>query len=177
MSGVGWLSGEEDERAGTPRPGAVSVVVPVHNGARYLAEALHSAVSQQPPPLEVIVVDDHSSDGSAAIAQSFGEPVKVVPAHGRGAAAHAIRASCRRGPLLAFLDADDRWTAGPWPTWAKPWCPSPGRVWPMAACGSSAAPISRPRYGDVWRLVPGPICVHPGYVPGPRHRFRVGGLA
>lgn len=94
-------------------PGTVSVVVPVHDGARYLKEAVDSALFQRPRPLEVIVVDDHSSDDSVAIAKSFGAAVTVMSADGQGAAAarnSGVRAAS--GSLLAFLDADDRWTAG-----------------------------------------------------------------
>lgn len=94
-------------------PDAVSVVIPVHNGALYLKEALESVLSQRPPPFEVIVVDDNSDDDSAAVAQSLGQAVTVMASESRGAAAarnSGVRAA--RGPLLAFLDADDRWTTG-----------------------------------------------------------------
>ena len=92
---------------------AVSVVVPVHDGARYLEEALRSAVSQRPRPLEVIVVDDHSSDDSVAVAARFGGPVTVIAADRRGAAAaRNLGVKTARGALVAFLDADDRWRAG-----------------------------------------------------------------
>ena len=53
-----------------PEP-LVSVVIPVFNGERFLAAAIQSALDQTYRPLEVIVVDDGSTDGSASIARSF----------------------------------------------------------------------------------------------------------
>jgi len=100
-------------QTGTEAAEGVSVVVPVHDGARYLGEALHSVISQQPPPLEVIVVDDCSSDDSAAIAMAFGPPVRVMAAVGQGAAAaRNTGVKAAKAPLIAFLDADDRWAEG-----------------------------------------------------------------
>lgn len=89
----------------------VSVILPVHNGARYLAEALQSVVEQDYQPLECIVVDDGSTDASAEVIARF--PVKYVrqSQQGPGAARNAgVRAS--RGELLAFLDQDDQWAPG-----------------------------------------------------------------
>jgi len=90
---------------------AVSVVLPVRNGARYLAGALRSAAEQTIPPAEMVVVNDRSTDASVAIAQQF-ESVRVIdnrgPAHADAlnegvAAAH--------GEMIAFLAADDEWPA------------------------------------------------------------------
>lgn len=89
---------------------ALSVIIPVHNGERYLEEAIRSALAQTLPPTELIVVDDGSTDGSAAIARSFGAPVHVLTHANRGAAgARNAGAACATGDLLAFLDADDLW--------------------------------------------------------------------
>jgi hypothetical protein len=89
-----------------PRP-LVSVVVPVYNGARFLAAAIESALAQDYRPVEVIVVDDGSDDGSAAIARSF-EGVRYVYQNNQGPAA-ARNAGIReaRGEFIAFLDTDD----------------------------------------------------------------------
>ena len=90
----------------------VSVIIPCYNTARYLAEALTSACRQAPPPWEVIVVDDGSTDDSAAIAEFFGAPVRCErrPHLGIGAARnHGL--ACATGDVVAFLDADDVWTA------------------------------------------------------------------
>ena len=56
----------------------VSVLIPCYNRAAYLGEAIDSALNQTHPPLEVIVVDDGSTDDSAAIAESYGSPVRVL---------------------------------------------------------------------------------------------------
>ena len=86
----------------------VSFVVPVHDGARYLAECLQSILSQTAPPLEVIVVDDGSTDESADIARSFGPPVRYLHQPHSGAASARNRGTAEaRGDLIAFLDADD----------------------------------------------------------------------
>lgn len=87
--------------------------MPCYNAERYLGEALESACTQVPPPREVIVVDDGSTDESATIAEGFGGPVRCIRASHRGtAAARNTGLAAMRGPLLAFLDADDIWPAG-----------------------------------------------------------------
>ncbi len=88
----------------------VSVVIPVYNGQRFLAQAIESVLGQSYAPCEIIVVDDGSSDGSAAIAQSFAA-VHCVRQENQGQAA-ALNAGVKasQGTLLAFLDADDMWT-------------------------------------------------------------------
>jgi glycosyltransferase involved in cell wall biosynthesis len=87
----------------------VSALCAVWNGARFLREALASALAQTCPPDELIVVDDGSNDGSAEIAEALGlrvvrEPHRGVAPTRNSALAHA------RGDLVAWLDADDRWT-------------------------------------------------------------------
>jgi glycosyltransferase involved in cell wall biosynthesis len=90
-------------------PGS-SVVIPVYNGERYLAEAIESVLGQTLPPLELIVVDDGSSDRSAEIARSFGPAVRYeFQANGGPAAAMNRGVALARGPLVAFLSADDLW--------------------------------------------------------------------
>jgi glycosyltransferase involved in cell wall biosynthesis len=87
----------------------VSVVVPVHDGERFLAAALESALAQDHPRLEVIVVDDGSRDGSADVASSY--PVRLLRQPNRGvAAARNAGLAAARGELIAFLDQDDEWT-------------------------------------------------------------------
>ena len=91
----------------------VTIVTPCYNGSRYLAETLRSAVGQSRPPLEIIVVDDGSTDHSATIAESFGPPVRVIRQENRGESAARNRAlSEARGSHVLFLDADDLLESG-----------------------------------------------------------------
>ncbi|RZS91445.1 glycosyl transferase family 2 [Motilibacter rhizosphaerae] len=91
----------------------VAVVVPVRDGERYLGEALDSVLGQVPAPAEVVVVDDGSTDGSAAVARSFGERVSLVQTEARGPGAARNTGIARTtAPVLGFLDADDLWLPG-----------------------------------------------------------------
>lgn len=83
----------------------ISVVVPVHNGGEYLAEALKS-VAIQSFDAEVIVIDDGSTDGSGQIARDLGARVSWQEQQGPGPARNAGIAMSR-APLILFLDADD----------------------------------------------------------------------
>jgi len=88
----------------------VSVIIPVHNGEAYLGEAIQSVLVQTLPADELIVIDDGSTDGTAAEAQRYGAKLRYVrqPHAGPGAARdHGIRIA--KGDYLAFLDADDLW--------------------------------------------------------------------
>jgi glycosyltransferase involved in cell wall biosynthesis len=88
----------------------VSVLVPVRDEERYLDEALRSALAQHHPDVEVIVVDDGSSDASAAIARSY--PVKLIEQSPRGqAAARNAALQASRGAYVTVLDGDDVWPA------------------------------------------------------------------
>lgn len=90
----------------------VSVIVPVYNGERFLGEALHSILIQDYQPVEVIVVDDGSTDHSAQLAETT-PGVCVLREPHRGLAATLNRGVRRAtGEFLAFLDADDRWLPG-----------------------------------------------------------------
>jgi glycosyltransferase involved in cell wall biosynthesis len=88
----------------------VSVVIPVFNGEAYLGEAIDSALAQTHTAVEVIVVDDGSNDGSAAVAAAYGPAVRLLPqANGGPAAAMNTGVSQAGGTYLSFLSADDRW--------------------------------------------------------------------
>jgi glycosyltransferase involved in cell wall biosynthesis len=77
---------------------------------RYLRDALDSVTSQSYSPIECIVVDDGSSDGTASVARSYGDRVHLVGQENAGvSAARNNGAAIARGELLAFLDADDVW--------------------------------------------------------------------
>lgn len=91
-------------------PVATSVVIPCYNAAAFVAETIRSALSQTLAPLEVIVVDDGSTDDSAAVAAACGPLVKVIRQANAGAAgARNAGVRAARGDWVAFLDADDLW--------------------------------------------------------------------
>jgi glycosyltransferase involved in cell wall biosynthesis len=87
----------------------VSVVVPVRNGADFIAQALESILAQTAVPAEVIVVDDGSTDSTADIVQTF-PSVEFVRQPPLGvSAARNLGAARATQPFLCFLDADDLW--------------------------------------------------------------------
>jgi glycosyltransferase involved in cell wall biosynthesis len=88
---------------------SVSVIVPVWNCERFLAAALKSVYAQNHPKIELIVIDDASTDSSVAIAKQQGATV-LEQTHNQGAAAARNRGlEVAQGDLIAFLDADDLW--------------------------------------------------------------------
>jgi glycosyltransferase involved in cell wall biosynthesis len=87
----------------------VSVVVPVHNGERYLRAALESVFAQDYRPFEVIVIDDGSTDQSAAVARTFPAVRYVYQENAGVAAARNAGIAPAAGDLIAFLDQDDWW--------------------------------------------------------------------
>jgi glycosyltransferase involved in cell wall biosynthesis len=91
----------------------ISVVIPARDAGAYLAEAVASVLAQDAgEPLDVIVVDDGSADDTAAIARSFGSPVRCLgQPHAGAAAARNAGIAAAQGELVAFLDADDLWVA------------------------------------------------------------------
>ena len=90
----------------------VSIVIAVYNGEDFLRDALDSAVGQDYSPCEIVVVDDGSTDGSAAIAKSYPE-VRYIYQENRGPD-HAKNTGmwAARGEYFANVDADD--TMPPW---------------------------------------------------------------
>jgi glycosyltransferase involved in cell wall biosynthesis len=91
-------------------PPLVSCIVPVFNGERYLAEALDSILAQSYRPLEIIVADDGSTDGTPAVVASYGDRVRYESQPTAGpAATRNLGLRTARGAFVAFLDADDLW--------------------------------------------------------------------
>jgi len=88
----------------------VSVIIPVRNGVRYLAEAVESVRAQRYHPLEILVVDDASTDGTGQLARQWPN-VRYISRATRGGtgAARNLGVARSSGALLAFLDADDIW--------------------------------------------------------------------
>lgn len=89
----------------------VSVIIPVYNYGRYLAEAVESVLNQTYQHLEIIVVDDGSTDETAEVARSFADRgVRYCHQVNTGIGpARNIGVELAQGEFLAFLDADDRW--------------------------------------------------------------------
>jgi glycosyltransferase involved in cell wall biosynthesis len=89
----------------------LSVIIPAHNSQLYIAPALDSVLAQKHRPLEILVVDDGSTDATARIVRDYGPPIRLIEQEQRGhpAARNAgIRAAS--GEFLAFLDHDDLWS-------------------------------------------------------------------
>ena len=86
----------------------VSVFMPVHHGAQYLHEAPNRALAQKYSPIDVIVVDDGSTDRTPEVLRSFGERITALRQNNAGAAvARNTAMQLAKGEFLAFLDADN----------------------------------------------------------------------
>jgi len=94
------------------RPDCISVILPVFNGALFLAEAITSVLTQTRPIDEILVIDDGSTDDSPAIAASFSR-VRVIQKEHSGIAPTQNRGLAEStGDWISFLDQDDRWQPG-----------------------------------------------------------------
>ncbi len=112
---LGWwlrprLNAPTFDEAGEADPGKVSMIVPARNEAKNLPRLIHSIRAQRVWPLELLVVDDHSEDKTAEIAEAMGArviPSKPLPEGWRGKtwACHQ-GAEQAKGETLLFLDAD-----------------------------------------------------------------------
>jgi glycosyltransferase involved in cell wall biosynthesis len=98
------------EKSASEVENLVSVIIRVYNGERFLAEAIESVLNQDYRPIEIIVADDGSTDGSAEIAKSFPEVVYRHQSNQGVCAALNLGITNASGDYLAFLDADDIWT-------------------------------------------------------------------
>jgi glycosyltransferase involved in cell wall biosynthesis len=88
----------------------ISCVVPVFNGAAYLLEAIASIEAQTWRPLEIIIVDDGSTDETPAVIASLGDRVRSLRQDNAGPAAARNRGvEAASGSFIAFLDSDDEW--------------------------------------------------------------------
>jgi len=86
----------------------VSVIIPCFNGAKYLRQAIDSALAQSYPHVEVVVVNDGSTDDSGSIARSYGDRILYVEQRNSGlSAARNAGVAASSGEYLTLLDADD----------------------------------------------------------------------
>ena len=89
----------------------VTVIIPVFNGATYIAEAVESIRRQNHDPLEVIIVDDGSTDSTANIVADMSANIRYVYQSNKGPAAARNRGLLMaKGDVIGFLDADDLWS-------------------------------------------------------------------
>jgi glycosyltransferase involved in cell wall biosynthesis len=88
----------------------VSIVIPCFNHARFVGEAIASAIAQSAPPFEILVVNDGSTDGSGSVARRY-SGVRVIDQANQGlSAGRNAGLAAARGDVVIFLDADDRLT-------------------------------------------------------------------
>lgn len=96
-----------------PTRPSVSVIMPCFNAAPYIGAALRSVLSQPGADLDVVVVDDGSSDGSVDLVRATFPQVRVLTQRNQGPArARNAGIAAAQGDWIAFLDADDIWLAG-----------------------------------------------------------------
>lgn len=99
------------EHPGALRP--ISVILPVYNGAAFIAEALRSIVAQRYPALDILVVDDGSTDELDVALAATEVPHRLIRQENRGPAAARNRGiEEATGEWIAFLDVDDLWSPG-----------------------------------------------------------------
>jgi glycosyltransferase involved in cell wall biosynthesis len=88
----------------------VSVIIPTHNHARFVGQAIESALAQTLPPREIIIVDDGSTDDTPRVLEGYADRVSVIRQQNQGVAvARNAGVKLAMGDLVAFLDADDVW--------------------------------------------------------------------
>ena len=93
-------------------PPLLSVIVPAYNAAQFIADAIDSILDQRYQNLEIIVVDDGSSDGTGSVLPRAESRLRYLRQENRGpAGARNQGLSMARGELISFLDADDLWPA------------------------------------------------------------------
>jgi glycosyltransferase involved in cell wall biosynthesis len=88
----------------------ISVIIPVYNGARYVAAAIDSVLSQTYDEREIIVIDDGSTDETAEVVALYPEARYIFQENAGIGAARNNGVGEARGQFLAFLDSDDLWT-------------------------------------------------------------------
>lgn len=132
----------------TQRP-TVSVIVPTFNRADWLEATVRSALGQTRPPLEVIVVDDGSTDRTEAVARGLPAPVRYLRQANAGVgAARNTGAAAATGDYLAFLDCEDLWVPEKLDVQLRTLARRPGTGWAVSDCtviGLDDRPVNGPQ--------------------------------
>jgi glycosyltransferase involved in cell wall biosynthesis len=90
--------------------GLVSAIIPTYNYGKYVSEAVDSILEQSYGPIEIIVVDDGSTDNTAEVLKAYGDKIHYIHKKNAGlSAARNTGIAAAKGEFLAFLDADDKW--------------------------------------------------------------------
>ena len=101
---------EQHHEARERIPGLVSVVIPAYNAARSLARVIEAALGQTYPHIEIIVVNDGSTDATEAVARSYGGRVRYIRQANAGETAARNRGfSIAHGEFVTLIDHDDWW--------------------------------------------------------------------
>ncbi|MEZ4622848.1 MAG: glycosyltransferase family A protein [Caldilineaceae bacterium] len=91
-------------------PNLISVVIPTYNHAHFVVDAINSALGQSYPYVEIIVVDDGSTDDTQAVLAPFGDRIRNILQKNRGlSGARNTGILASQGEYIALLDADDFW--------------------------------------------------------------------
>jgi glycosyltransferase involved in cell wall biosynthesis len=87
----------------------VSIVIPVHNGEKYIKESIDSCLEQTYKNIEIIVVDDKSEDNTLNILKNYGNRITVIPVEKQNGLGNVINIGIRKskGKYIARMDADD----------------------------------------------------------------------
>lgn len=136
----------------------VAVVIPLHNGDRWIRNTLTSVQAQSHPPAEIVVVDDHSTDeGPARAAAVPGVTVRALarPSVGGAGPGRQLGLEHTTAPLVAFLDQDDLWHPDHLRLLAELLATHPDA--PAAVAGISVFDDGTPPRYDAPRLAPTPL--------------------
>ena len=141
----------------------VSAIIPVYNGELYLREALDSVFAQSYPNLEVILVDDGSTDRTPEIAASYPGLIYIRQENQKDAAARIRGIEAARGSFIAFLDHDDRWALDKIERQIAAFSQNPSLQYAIGQVELFVDPACPPSFAVRKILLEKP---HSGYLPG-----------
>jgi glycosyltransferase involved in cell wall biosynthesis len=113
----------------------VSVILPTYNRARWLPGTVASILNQTSPPREVLIVDDGSTDETAAVCRGFSAPVRYLRQENGGVSAARNRGIAEaRGEWIALADSDDLWVPGKLEVQLAALAAAPEARWGASGC-------------------------------------------